>query len=113
MEGPFDVVFDAAAAYSYLAFRKRIAADGAFVTTLPSPALFLGKAVAALSSKRCEFTAVKPVTADLEQLAAWLQGGLQAPIDTRFTVKDLGAALARIAKGEVCGRVVVQVDGGF
>jgi NADPH:quinone reductase-like Zn-dependent oxidoreductase len=111
--GPFNVVFDAAAAYSYFAFRKCIVAGGAFVSTLPSPALILGKAVAALSSKRCEFTGVKPVTADLEQLAAWLQDGLQAPIDSRFPVKNLGAALMQLTKGEVRGRVVVQIDGGF
>lgn len=113
VEDSFDVVFDVAAAYSYLTFRERIAAGGVFVSTVPSPSLFLGKAVAVLSSKRCEFAGVKPVTADLEQLAWWLQGGLQAPIDSRFAVMDLGAALAQLTKGEVHGRVVVKVDGGF
>lgn len=113
VKGPFEVVFDSAAAYSYLGFRKRIAARGAFVTTVPSPAFFLGKAGAALSSKRCEFASVKPVSTDLKQLAEWLQSGLQAPIDSRFRLKNLGAALAQLSKGEARGRVVVQVEGGF
>jgi NADPH:quinone reductase-like Zn-dependent oxidoreductase len=113
VEGPFDVIFDPAAAYSYFAFSRRIAACGAFVSTVPSPLLFLGKAIAPLSGKRCDFGSVKPVSADLEQLAAWLQSGLQVPIAARFSAKDLGGALAQVAKGELLGRVVVQVDGGF
>ncbi|HXZ15714.1 MAG TPA: NAD(P)-dependent alcohol dehydrogenase [Roseiarcus sp.] len=113
VEGPFDVVFDPAAAHSYLAFRNRIAARGAFVSTVPSPALLLGKAMAALSLKRCEFGSVKPVSADFEQLAVWLQSGLQAPVDSRFPVKNLGAALAQLTRGELRGRIAVQVHGGF
>jgi NADPH:quinone reductase-like Zn-dependent oxidoreductase len=113
VEGPFDVVFDPAVAYSYLAFRSRIVPGGAFLTTVPSPAFLLGKVVAALSSHRCEFTGVKPVSTDLEQLTAWLEDGLQAPVYSRFPVKNLGAALAQLSEGQVRGRVVVQVDGGF
>jgi NADPH:quinone reductase-like Zn-dependent oxidoreductase len=112
VKGSFDVVFDPAAAYSYFAFRNRIAAGGAFVSTVPSPALFLGKAIAALSLQRCEFGSVRPVSDDLEQLAAWLQSGLQAPINSRFPVKDLGPALAALTAGAVRGRIVVQVNGG-
>ncbi len=111
--GPFDVVFDAAAAHSYLASRHLLAKGGAYVTTLPSPGVFLGKATAALSSRRCEFITVKSVGKDLEQLATWIEGGLQVPIGDRFPVRDLGAALARLGKGEVRGRIVVQVEGGF
>jgi len=113
LEGPFDVIFDPAAAYSYFAFSRRIAIGGAFVSTVPSPGLFLGKAIAPLSGKRCEFGSVKPVSADLEQLAAWLQSGLHVPVDSRFPAKDLAGALTRVSKGGLRGRVVVQVDGGF
>ncbi|HXZ16005.1 MAG TPA: zinc-binding dehydrogenase, partial [Roseiarcus sp.] len=70
-------------------------------------------AIAALSLKRCEFGSVKPVSADLEQLAVWLQSGLEAPVDSRFPVKDLGPALAALTTGGVRGRIVVQVNGGF
>lgn len=113
LDGPFDVVFDTSAAYSYFAFRNSIASRGAFVTTLPSPMLFLGKVAAAQSRKRCEVATVKPVSADLEQLAAWLASGLQVPINSRFPVKNLGDALALHAKGGTPGRIAVQVEGGF
>lgn len=113
IDGSFNVVFDTAAAYSYFALRKRIATGGAFMSTVPSPLLFLGKVAVAMSSKRCGFSSVKSDTPDLEQLATWLQEELQAPIDSIFPVSNLDAALARLNKGEVYGRIVIQVDGGF
>ena len=111
--GPFDVVFDAAAAHGYLACRHMLAKGGAYVTTLPSPGVFLGKAIAAFSSHRCEFITVKSTGKDLEQLATWIHDGMQVPIDARFPVREVGAALERLGKGEVRGRLVVQVEGGF
>ena len=83
------------------------------MTTLPSPGVFIGKAFAAFSSQRCEFITVKSVAKDLEQLASWVAAGLQVPIEARFPVRDVGAALDRLGKGEVRGRLVVQVEGGF
>jgi len=113
LPGPFDVVFDAAAAHSYLACRHLLTRGGAYVRTLPSPGVFLGKAIAVLSSRRCEFIAVKPVRKDLEQLATWIRDGMQVPIEARFPVREVGAALQRQSKGELRGRLVVQVEGGF
>jgi NADPH:quinone reductase-like Zn-dependent oxidoreductase len=111
--GPFDVIFDAATAHSYLACRRQLAKTGSYVPTLPSTGLLVGMALAAFSSQRCAFAAVKSAAKDLEQVAAWLLDGLQAPIEARFPVRELGAAMDRFAKGELRGRVVVQVEGGF
>ena len=111
--GPFDVVFDAAAAHGYLACQHQLGPHGAYVTTLPSPGVFLGKLTSLFSSRRCEFIAVKALRQDLELLATWLAGGLSVPIDTRFPVREARAALDRLSKGEVRGRLSVQVDGGF
>ena len=47
----FDVVFDAAAAHSYFAARHLLVKGGAYVTTLPSPGVFLGKAVAVFKGR--------------------------------------------------------------
>jgi len=113
VEGPFDVVFDTAAAYSYFGFRNRIARRGAYVTTLPSLANFLGKAIAPITGKRCETGTVKSVAADLDQLAAYMERGLKVSIDSSFPVVSLGEALARARTGELLGRVSVQVAGTF
>ncbi len=113
IEGPFDVVLDAAAAYSYGKMRRQIAAGGAYVTTLPSPAWVGGKLMATLSSKRCRLVVVKSIAADLEQLGAWMAGGMRVSIDSKFPVRDLAQALERLTQGEVKGRIAVDVEEGW
>jgi NADPH:quinone reductase-like Zn-dependent oxidoreductase len=113
LAGPFDVVFDAAAAYSYLACKHLVAAKGAYVRTLPDLGIAIGKFAALFSSRRCEFVTVASVKNDLELLLSWVADGMQVPIDTRFPVRDLAEGLARLKRGEVRGRVVIQVEGGF
>jgi alcohol dehydrogenase len=109
LEGPFDVVLDAAAAYSYAGFRRALAPGGGYVSTLPDAGWLGGKLMATFSSKHTHFVVVKSAREDLEQIAGWLTAGMKVPIDSRFPVTDLKAALARQASGEVRGRVVVDV----
>jgi len=109
LPGPFNVVFDAAAAHSYFAFRKQLAPGGAYVTTLPGPGVFLAKILAPLHGQRCAFIAVKSVPADLETLAHWAGDGMRVPVDSTFAVGELGAAITRFKKGAVRGRVVIRV----
>jgi NADPH:quinone reductase-like Zn-dependent oxidoreductase len=111
--GPFDVVFDAAAAHGYFACKHQLAPRGAYVTTLPSPGVFAGKLAALLSSRRCEFVAVKSRAADLELVAGWLADTMAVPIAERFSVRDVKAALDALAKGRLLGRLAVQVEGDF
>jgi NADPH:quinone reductase-like Zn-dependent oxidoreductase len=111
--GPFDVVFDAAAAYGYFAWRPKLAPAGAYVTTLPSPGVFVGKIAAAFTARRSEFVVVKAIPKDLERVASWISDGMRVPIDSRFPVRELPSALSRLAKGSVLGRISVQVEGGF
>jgi NADPH:quinone reductase-like Zn-dependent oxidoreductase len=70
-------------------------------------------ALAPLAGKRAGFFTVRSRRADLEQLAAWAAEGLKVPIDSRFPVRDVGKALARLARGGMKGRVVIEVEGGF
>ena len=113
LPGPFQVVFDAAAAHGYFAVRSRLAKGGAYVVTLPGPGVFLAKALAPIHGHRCAFIAVKAVSKDLEQLAAWVGEGLKVPIDSTYPVRELSTALERLARGQVRGRLVIQVEGGF
>ena len=111
--GPFDVVFDTAAAYSYAACRHLIAANGAYVTTLPNAGLIIGKLLTLSSSRRCAMISVKPVREDFDLVAAFIAEGMAIPIDTAFPVRELSLAFARLQKGEMRGRVSIQVEGGF
>jgi NADPH:quinone reductase-like Zn-dependent oxidoreductase len=111
--GPFDVILDAAAAYSYAACRHLLAPGGAYVTTLPDAGLIVGKVLTVFSSRRCAMITVKPVRSDLDAVAAFVAEGMQVPIDTRFPVRDLPLAFARLQKGAMRGRISVRVEGGF
>ncbi len=111
--GPFDVVLDTAAAYSYAACRHLLAADGVYVTTLPNAGLIIGKLLTLVSSQRCAMLSVKPAREDLELVASFISEGMRVPIDATFPVKELPLAFARLQKGEMRGRVAIQVEGGF
>lgn len=109
----YDVIFDAAVAWSYFALRHLLARGGVYVSTLPGPGLFLAIPMARLSGKRASFIVVKPRRADLDLLASWASSGLVIPVDSTFPVRDVGKALARLAQGGMKGRVVISVEGGF
>jgi NADPH:quinone reductase-like Zn-dependent oxidoreductase len=109
----YDVVFDPACAYSFGAVRHMLRPGGAYIPTLPSPGLFLAMGLAPLLGKRVAFLTVRSRRTDLEQLAAWAADGLRIPIDSTFPVRDVGKALARLARGGMKGRVVIEVEGGF
>jgi NADPH:quinone reductase-like Zn-dependent oxidoreductase len=113
LPGPFDVVFDAAAAYSYLACKHQLTPKGAYVRTLPDLGIGLGKAAALFSGRRCEFIIVESVRKDLELVFSWIADGMKVPIDARFPVRDLAKGLDKLRRGEVRGRLAIQVEGGF
>jgi hypothetical protein len=93
--------------------RHQLAPGGAFVCTLPSAAFVGGKLQAVFSSKRCRMLFVQPKTADLEQLAEWLAGGMSVPIDSRFHVRELAKAFERFERGDLRGRIAVDVASGW
>ncbi len=109
----FDVVLDAAAAHSYRTTRHLLTPQGSYVTTLPSAGYVVDKLLSAASRRRCRLFVVTSRSRDLELLASWLASGLSVPIDARFPVRDLRAGLDRMTRGELRGRIAIDVDGGF
>jgi NADPH:quinone reductase-like Zn-dependent oxidoreductase len=112
-ESAYDVVFDTPAVHSFGRCAKVLRAGGTYVTTLPDGALVTGMARALFTSKRCRFVQVASKRGDLELVGGWLSDGLEVPIDSRYTIADLDAALKRqVDRGRV-GRVVVDVAEGW
>jgi NADPH:quinone reductase-like Zn-dependent oxidoreductase len=111
--GSYDIIFDAAAAYSYGKCSDLLKAGGAYITTLPSLSFVGGKLASLFSSKRCSFVIVSPKTADLAALGVWLSEGLKLPIDSSYPVRKVGDAMARQKRGGMKGRIVVDVLDGF
>lgn len=56
---------------------------------------------------------LKALEEENAKLKRLLEASVQVPITVRFAAKDLNAALALIARGQLLGRVMVQIDGGF
>lgn len=111
--GRFDVVFDASARYRWRDWRPALRSGGAFVTTLPSASFFADKACTVLTRTRAHMVAVKSRPDALARVGQWLVDGLTAPIDSVIPVRDVAAGLERLKRGQVRGRVVVDVAGGF
>jgi NADPH:quinone reductase-like Zn-dependent oxidoreductase len=64
------------------------------------------------SRKRCGFVVVKPVSADLEQLAAWFEQGKLSPVlDSSFPLAELPRALQRQRSGDVRGKLAITIAG--
>jgi NADPH:quinone reductase-like Zn-dependent oxidoreductase len=112
-QGPFDVVFDAAAAYRWSQWRGKIKPGGMYVTTLPSLSFAADKLKSMFASTGAGFVSVKSRRADLELISGWMTSGLTVEIDSVVPVREIAAGLERLRRGEVVGRVVVDVVGGF
>ncbi len=110
LKGPYQQVFDAAAAFSFADFRHVLAPKGSFSTTLPSPSFFLGFPGAWLSGHPCRLAMVRPLSADLEQLGQWLESGLKIPIAGQYPLQDGAQALIQLARGGVRGKLVLRVS---
>ena len=112
-KGPFDVIFDAAAAYRWSQWSGHLKPGGAYVTTLPTLGFGIDKVRSLFSSSRAELVMVKSRSADLELLAEWLSTGLEVPLDSTLPVREVAAGLERLESGRQLGRIAIRVAGGF
>jgi NADPH:quinone reductase-like Zn-dependent oxidoreductase len=112
-KGPFDVVFDVAAASSWSATRHLLGRGGVYVTTLPGAAIVFQLGLSLFTATRAKMVIVKNRADDLELIGRWLTEGLQVPIDSTVPVRDVVAGIKRMAGGEMRGRISVDVIGGF
>jgi NADPH:quinone reductase-like Zn-dependent oxidoreductase len=112
-KGPFDVVFDAAAGYRWGQWNALLKPGGTYVTTLPSLSFGVDMIASLFSMTRTKFLMVKSKAADLHLLGEWLVNGLEVPLDSTISVRDVAKGLARLKAGEVHGRVAVDVSNQF
>jgi len=113
-KGTYRAVLDTPVVHSFAQAQAALKPGGTYLTLLPTPALAFGFAQSLLGAKRCRFVVVKGSREDLGWLAeAVVHGRLQVPIDSTFAVSELGAAMARLQRGGMRGRVVIDVEGGW
>ncbi len=111
--GTWDLVLDVAAAWSFASCRHLLTPTGAYVTTLPGPGVFWGKALTLFGQQRSEFVTVQNRSSDLVQLRDWVLAGMQVPIDSTWPVRELRGALERQQRGGMKGKILVEVEGGW
>lgn len=113
VQGLFDVVFDAAAASSWSQWRGKLKPGGKYVTTLPSLRAFTDQVKSLFAPSGCGFVIVKSKKDDLQLLASWLATGMTVQVESTLPVRDVSKGLARLHRGEVLGRLGVDVLNGF
>jgi NADPH:quinone reductase-like Zn-dependent oxidoreductase len=106
----YDVVFDAAAAYSMRFFRRVLRRGGSYITTLPKAGFLLDLLAMPLLGRRPRMIAVKPARPDLERLGSWLASGLAVPVAKTVDLAHAAAAMADFAEHGCQGKIVVQVE---
>ena len=111
--GPFDLVFDAAAAYRWRQWSPHLSRRGAYVTTMPSLDFAVDKLTSLLTKTSAQWVQVAPRAADLEQLGIWLSSGLSIPIDRVISPGDIATGLERLRQGKVLGKIAIDFSHGF
>lgn len=112
-EGNFDVIFDAAAAYRWSQWKGSLRSGGKYVTTLPSVPFFVDKIKSFIATTGVGFVGVKSRQADLQLLGKWLESGLTITIDSMIPVREIAKGIEKLHRGEVLGRLAVDVINGF
>jgi NADPH:quinone reductase-like Zn-dependent oxidoreductase len=111
----YDVVFDAAAARSFSQCKAVLKPGGAYVSTLPSPALVVQGALQSVSglfarTKQAKFVVVRPAGTDLAFLGALAHGGRLRPIVTQtLPLARAKEAQDLIRGGHTRGKIVLEV----
>ncbi|WP_449280895.1 NAD(P)-dependent alcohol dehydrogenase [Leucobacter sp.] len=113
--GPFDVVFDAYGRLGYRRARRLLAADGLYMTTVPSFAILAQALWTRLFGRRratIAFTGLRPaerVAADLRETAELAaRGALDAPVDASYPLDRVADAHRHVARGKR-GHVVLTL----
>ena len=111
----YDVVFDVVPNRTFTACSRALTPSGVYVTTLPGPGPFLGRAAAALLRplgfrKRCSWVMLRPSGSDLEILGRWAdEGKLRAVVDRAYPLEQIRDAHLHVEGGHTRGKVVLKV----
>ncbi|MFN0064328.1 MAG: NAD(P)-dependent alcohol dehydrogenase [Myxococcaceae bacterium] len=108
---PFDLMFDAAAAYSWRQWKPHLRPGGTYVTTLPSISFVVDKLASLVSRSRTALIMVKSRPEDLRTLAGWAESGLEVTVDRVVPLSRVAEAIGALERGGVVGRIVIDVRG--
>ena len=108
----YDIIFDAGAKRSFGDCRRVLAANGVYVSTLPSFSVLLNQYVThAISTTKASTIMVKPIAADIEWVQNQIEAGrIKIIIDTTYSLEQAKQALAYSETGKARGKIVLKVS---
>ncbi len=107
----FDIVYDAVAALSYYRSVKILAKGGTYISTIPSPGVYLSHFPARINGHASRAILARPSGADLEILSEMMRlGKLKPVVEQLFPLSEGAKAHHRIETGRVKGKLVLVTD---
>lgn len=108
--GPYDVVVDTVGNMSFWRARKALASEGAFVSSDPSPGLFIAHALTSFSRKRAFAGVVKPSAEDLHTIAELIvQGKVRPLVERVFSLSEAQDAHRHLETNRTRGKLVFAI----
>lgn len=105
----YDIIFDAVGKRSLSETKKVLKPNGVYITTVPSPQVFLESVLTALlPGQKAKFLFEKPNAKDLLFLKELIEGGkIRAVIDRTYPLQELAAAHDYSETGRVVGKIAI------
>jgi NADPH:quinone reductase-like Zn-dependent oxidoreductase len=115
--GEYDVILDLAGNYSVRALRSALAPGGTLLLSVGTGGRWLGpvrRILKGMITGRSQVRTVtgRPDAADLAELAGMAAtGSIRPAIDDIYSFREAAAALDRIDRGPVAGKIVIEIVG--
>ena len=105
----YDIIFDAVGKRSLSQTKRVLKPNGVYITTLPSPEVFLESVLTAfLPVQKAKFILQKPNTQDLIYLKELIEAGkIRAVIDRTYPLQELAAAHGYSETGRAVGKIAL------
>jgi NADPH:quinone reductase-like Zn-dependent oxidoreductase len=107
----FDCVFDVYGSLSGRRLRTSLKAGATFISTVPTLGRLVRNLATRKSSVKERVVMVRARSADLAQLAHWLEHGeLRAVVDARYPLDDVQRAFQQLEGRHARGKVIVEIN---
>jgi len=105
----YDIIFDAVGKRSLSQTKKVLKPNGIYITTIPSPEVFLESVLTAfLPIQKAKFILEKPNTQDLVYLKELIEAGkIRVVIDRTYPLQELAAAHNYSETGRAVGKIAI------